>query len=232
MAVHSGPVGSIFHRSRYNCPMRRYQMAPAWALSGLMVALANLSAPAAAEDLGTIPVSAQAAILRTPGTPAVGAKSADVTLVEYFDYNCPFCKKLNPALEGLLASDSHLALVYKDWPILSALSKYAAGLALAAQWQDKYAIAHDTLMNATHLSSEVQVEALLHGAGIDVVQLKKDRVAHGTDIDALLRRNDTEARSLGIRGTPGLLVGRHIINGVYDVPGLAAAVAIARSSAK
>jgi protein-disulfide isomerase len=130
----------------------------------------------------------------------------------------------------LLAADAHVALVYKDWPILSDVSRYAAGLALAAKWQDKYEVAHDTLMRATHLATEVQVDALLHGAGIDVAQLKKDRVAHGAEIDALLMRNDTEARALGIRGTPGLLVGRHIINGVYDVPGLQQAVATARTA--
>jgi protein-disulfide isomerase len=193
---------------------------------------AILPRAAAAEDLGEIPSSAQIAILRNPGTPPVGAKAADVMLVEYFDYNCPFCKKLTPALQGLLASDARVALVYKDWPILSAISKYAAGLALAAGWQDKYEVAHDTLMGATHLSSEVQVEALLHGAGLDMTQLKKDRTVHAAEIDALLKRNDTEARALGIHGTPGLLVGRHIINGVYDVPGLKEAVATARSAPK
>jgi protein-disulfide isomerase len=210
--------------------MKKYPIASIWALACLVASALSLPQAAAAEDLGEIPVSAQVAILRNPGTPAVGAKSADVTLVEYFDYNCPFCKKLSPALQGLLASDAHVALVYKDWPILSAVSKYAAGLALAAKGQDKYEVAHDTLMSATHLATDAQVDALLQGAGIDVAQLKKDRVAHGAEIDALLVRNDTEARALGIRGTPGLLVGRHIINGVYDVPGLKQAVATARTA--
>jgi protein-disulfide isomerase len=158
----------------------------------------------------------------------VGAKDADVILVEYFDYNCPFCKKLAPALQALLKSDPKVALVYKDWPILSEVSKYAARSALAAGWQDKYLIAHDTLMGASHLASGSQVDALLRGAGLDVDKLMKDRDAHSVEINALLRRNDTEVRALGIRGTPGLLVGRHIINGVYDVPGLQQAVEVAR----
>ncbi|HEY0802549.1 MAG TPA: DsbA family protein, partial [Steroidobacteraceae bacterium] len=181
-----------------------------------------------AEDLGSIPKSAEIAILRNPGTPAVGAKDADVILVEYFDYNCPFCKKLAPGLQALLKSDPKVALVYKDWPILSEVSKYAARSALAAGWQDKYLIAHDALMGASHLASGGQIDALLRGAGLDVDKLMKDRDAHSVEIKALLRRNDSEARALGIRGTPGLLVGPHIINGVYDVPGLQQAVAAAR----
>jgi protein-disulfide isomerase len=214
---------------RYNRAMNKYSHVSFWALACLVAGTLSWPPAAAAEDLGQIPRSAQVAILRNPGTPALGAKSADVTLVEYFDYNCPFCKKLNPALQGLLASDAHVALVYKDWPILSDVSNYAAKLALAARWQDKYQVAHDTLMNATHLASGVQVETLLQGAGLDLPRLMQDRSMHGAEIDALLARNDTEARALGIRGTPGLLVGRHIINGVYTVAGLQQAVAVARS---
>ena len=183
---------------------------------------------AAAEDLGPVSKSAEIVILRNPGTPPVGAKDADVIVVEFFDYNCPFCKKLAPALQALLQADPKVALIYKDWPILSEVSRHAARSALAAGWQGKYLIAHDVLMGASHLASPGQVDELLRSAGIDVQKLKQASDAHGAEIDALLRRNDTEARALGIRGTPGLLVGRHIINGVYDVAGLGQAVAVAR----
>ncbi|HEY2675778.1 MAG TPA: thioredoxin domain-containing protein [Steroidobacteraceae bacterium] len=193
-----------------------------------LLGLCGAATPLAAEDIGSVPKGTELEILRNPGTPATGAKTADVTLVEYFDYNCPFCKKLAPALRGLLDADPKVALIYKDWPILSEASAYAAGLALAANWQGKYLIAHDTLMAASHLASNEQVDALLQQAGVDVALLKKDREAHAAMINELLKRNDREIRALGVRGTPGLLVGRHIINGVYDVPGLQQAVAIAR----
>jgi protein-disulfide isomerase len=188
----------------------------------------TLALSAAAEDLGSVPKSAEIAILRNPGTPPVGVKDADVILVEFFDYNCPFCKKLAPGLQALLEADPKVALVYKDWPILSEVSRYAARSALAAGWQGKYLIAHDVLMGASHLASKGQVDALLRAAGIDMTKLKQASDAHGAEIDALLQRNDTEARALGIRGTPGLLVGRHIINGVYEVAALRQAVDIAR----
>jgi protein-disulfide isomerase len=193
------------------------------------IALLGVAGGLQAEDVGAVPKSAEVAILRNPGTPPAGATNADVTLVEYFDYNCPFCKKLAPGLQGLLKTDARVALVYKDWPILSDVSRYAARLALAAGWQGKYLLAHDTLMAAERLASNGQVDSLLLEAGLNMERLKADAKAHGAEIDALLRRNDTEARALGIRGTPGLLVGRHIINGVYDVPGLKQAVAAARN---
>ncbi len=183
---------------------------------------------ALAADMGQVPKSAEVAILRNPGTPPAGATNADVTLVEYFDYNCPFCKKLAPGLQGLLKADARVALVYKDWPILGDVSRYAARLALAAGWQGKYLLAHDTLMGAARLASNGQVDSLLREAGLNMERLKADAKSHGAEIDALLQRNDTEARALGIPGTPGLLVGMHIINGVYDVPGLEQAVATAR----
>ena len=196
----------------------------AW-LSLLSIMIATTAWP---EDAGTISTGAQAAMLRDPGTPRVGSSSPDVIVIEYFDYNCPFCKQLNPALQGLLKADSKIALIYKDWPILGEVSMYAAELALAANWQGKYVAAHEVLMNATRLASKGQVDALLAGAGIDMATLKKDRAAHSAEIETLLRRNDQEVRAIGIRGTPGLLIGRHIVNGIYDVPGLEKAAAAAR----
>jgi protein-disulfide isomerase len=204
--------------------MQKHFIAAFFVLAGVVGSMS----PLAAEDAGSIPKSAEIAILRNPGTPAGGAKDPDVIVVEYFDYNCSFCKKLAPGLQALLKSDPKVALVYKDWPILSEVSKYAARSALAAGWQDKYLIAHDALMGASRLASSNQVDALLRRAGLDVDKLTKDRDAHSVEINALLRRNDSEARALGIPGTPGLLVGRHFINGVYDVPGLQQAVTVVR----
>ena len=194
----------------------------------LMFGVCGLAARLAAEDGGTVLKSAESMILRDPGTPRAGAVNPDVILVEYFDYNCPFCKQLNPVLTALLESDAKVALVYKEWPILSETSKYAAESALAAGWQGKYPAAHEALMRASHLSSHMQIESLLQAAGVDLPALQKDRAAHGAEIRALLQRNDSEAGALGLRGTPGLLVGRHVINGVYELAGLQQAVAAAR----
>jgi protein-disulfide isomerase len=85
-----------------------------------------------AQDVALITRDGVRQILANPGTEAVGAHKPDVVIVEYFDYNCPYCKKLVPALKQLLAQDPKVGLVYKDWPILGPVSEYAAASALAA----------------------------------------------------------------------------------------------------
>jgi protein-disulfide isomerase len=170
----------------------------------------------------------QGELIADTGPETVGTPHADVTIVEYFDYNCPFCRELAPELRSLMASDHKVAIVYKDWPIFGGVSVYAAKAALAAALQGKYAIAHDTLINGPRLTQADQVDAELKGAGIDMAQLAKDRTAHAAEIDALLKRSDAEAHSLGIRGTPGVLVGRQVLPGTVNLAGLKLLVANAR----
>jgi protein-disulfide isomerase len=102
---------------------------------------------------------------------------------------------------------------------------------LAANFQGKYLQAHDALISAPRLVENSQVDAALRGAGIDMVQLKKDLIAHRASIDGLLMRNDAEARGLGLRGTPGVLVGRRIVSGISDLEALQSAVALSRRTA-
>ena len=195
-----------------------------------MLLLCGLALQLRAEDIAMVLPGAEQDILRHPGTPSAGSAVPDIVLVEFFDYNCSFCKQLNPVLTTLLESDNKVALVYKEWPILSDTSKYAAELALASVWQGKYAAAHDVLMRAPHLSSHLQIESLLQSAGVEMQMLYGDRAAHAAEIKALLQRNDAEAAGVGIRGTPGLLIGRHVVDigGVYQLAGLQQAVAEAR----
>ena len=154
-----------------------------------------------AQGIQLITVAGQKEMLTDPGTEAAGASNADVTIVEYLDYNCPYCKKLVPALQSLLAEDQKVAVVYKDWPILGDVSVYAARSALAARWQGKYLAAHDALMNVPRLSQNDQVDATLKRAGIDVDTLKKDHTSHSEAIDALLARNDEQLKRLEIPRT-------------------------------
>ena len=93
---------------------------------------------------------------------------------------------------------------------------YAARCALAAQWQGKYLQAHDALLRGPRLSQDDQVESILRDAGINVEKLKRDLVSHSQDIAAILARNGAEADALGLKGTPGILVGRLLLPGVAD----------------
>lgn len=191
---------------------------------------ALLLGAAAAQDAATITAEGQKQMLANPGTEPVGARKPDVTIVEYFDYNCPYCKKLVPALLALLAQDPKVAVVYKDWPILGPVSAYAASSALAAGWQGKYLVAHDALISGPRLAQNEQADSILQRAGVNMDTLKKDRVSHAKEIAALLERNDQEAHALTLEGTPGLVIGRQLVPGITDLNTLKQLVANSRQA--
>lgn len=170
------------------------------------------------------------AILNDPEAPVGGNPKGDVTIVAFEDYNCPFCKKSEPALQKLVKEDGHIRLVYKDWPILSATSVYGAEVALAAKYQGKYEVVHHVLMHipGTRVSKETMDKAL-HQSGVDVDRLNKDLAAHMEDIRALLRRNNAQAEGMGFQGTPVFLIGPYKVAAALDYEGFKKVVAQARA---
>ena len=165
-----------------------------------------------AQEVRTITAQAAAAIAARPETPAAGVRDGDVTIIEFLDYNCPFCKKTAPELQKLLRADPRVRILYKEWPIFGEVSEYAARSALAANWQGKFLAAHNALISAPRdLDETSQVDSILKGAGVDLKRLADDRKLHSADIDASLARNAAEARALGLRGTPGFFIGRQLV---------------------
>ena len=195
----------------------------------LVLLAALLPMIASSQELLQITVAGERAILARPGLETTGARHPDVTIVEYFDYNCPYCRRLVPTLRQLVAGDRKIALIYKDWPILGEVSVYAARCALAAQYQGKYLVAHDALLGGPRLSQDDQVESVLRGAGINIGKLKRDLFSHSQDIDTLLARNDAEADALELKGTPGILVARRLVPADADLSFIQKVVAEARS---
>ncbi|GAC1664072.1 MAG: DsbA family protein [Steroidobacteraceae bacterium] len=193
-----------------------------------MLACAFLLEAGVAQDLDLITLEGHKQMLADPGTNPVGARQPDVMIVEYFDYNCPYCKTLVPVLRELLAQDPRVAVLYKEWPILGAVSTYAASSALAARWQGKYLAAHDALMSGPRLAQDSQIDAMLEGAGLNMDVLKRDRTTHAKEIAALLARNDAEAHALTLDGTPGLVVGLQLVPGVANLTFLKQLVAKSR----
>jgi protein-disulfide isomerase len=196
----------------------------------LGAAILSVAVAAFAQTPSLISVETQKRIINAPGVPVLGATSSDVVVVEYFDFNCPFCRKLAPSFRSLLKSDPKVAVVYKDWPIFGGVSVYAARCALAAQWQGQYGKAHEALIAAPRLSQNGQVDEALQRAGIDISRIHRDLHQHSAEIESLLTRNSNEARELGMRGTPGILVGRQTVSNVVDLADLQAAVSNARAS--
>jgi protein-disulfide isomerase len=212
--------------------MKRKCRLPSGLVSLFLGPLLALGATGAvhAQQLPAIPAQTEKSILSEPGVPLLGSSNADVTVIEYFDYNCPFCKALAPAFITFVEKDHASRVLFKEWPVFGGVSIYAAQLALAAQFQGKYLQAHDALMAAPRLAENSQVDSALRGAGIDMAQLHRDLIAHRTSIQELLKRNEAEARALGLRGTPGVVVGRRVVSGISSLETLQAAVAKARST--
>ena len=123
----------------------------------------------------------------TPISPRSEIRRATSPIVEYFDYQCPYCKKAAPELAQVVAEDGKVKLVLKDWPIFGPASTYAARMALAAKYQDKYEAAHEALIAAKAKLTEAAVDDLLGKAGVDVPRASADRDAHLAEIDALSR---------------------------------------------
>jgi protein-disulfide isomerase len=173
------------------------------------------------------------AILNDPAAPVAGNPKGDLTIVTFFDYNCPFCKKAEPALEKIVAEDGHIRLVYKDWPILTKASVYGAQLALAANYQGKYDVVHAALMSIPGSKiPEDQMLAAIRNSGVDMSRLDGDLKAHADEITALLRRNLTQADALELQGTPAYLVGHYKVTSALTYEGFKRAVADARAQAR
>ena len=170
----------------------------------------------------------EAAILNDPATPTLAPENADVTVVMFFDYQCPVCRRVHPVLERVRKEDGRIRLVYKDWPIFAGTSITAAEVAIAAQWQGKYHAVHDQLMRTPGKLDEAKIEAAAKRAGVDWEGLQRDLEAHGDEIDALLGRTLVQARGLGIQGTPAFAIGPYLVSGGLDYAGFKSAFAKAR----
>jgi protein-disulfide isomerase len=163
--------------------------------------------------------------LETPfGSSWRGAEKPQVTLVEFYDYACPYCKASNPSVERLLREDPGLRIVYRELPILGPESVTAARLALQASKQGRFGQFHDTLWNAGRPATQT-IAVAARAAGI-APQPVKDPA-----IEAELKSNFQLAGQLGATGTPVFVVGDRVMNGAVGYETLKKAIADARAKA-
>ena len=165
-------------------------------------------------------------IFRDPDSPVGGNPNGDVTLVEFFDYNCPYCRQVTPLMLEAEAADPKLRVVFKEFPILGPNSTFAAKVALAAHKQGKYLALHHALMKVRGTVDEAKVLEAATAAGLDVDRLKAE--AQAPAIQAMLERNLDLARALRINGTPGFVIGDEVLVGATDLKGLQAMIGKAR----
>lgn len=196
-------------------------------LFGAGVALLAAGAACAEEEEKVL---TEAQVLRDPDIPVAGNPDGDITIVEWFDYNCPYCRKLEPELRQVVQDDGKVRLVLKDWPILGPVSKVAARMALAARYQNKFLVAHEAMMAVNSRITEPRVSELLSGAGLDMDRLNKDLNANAKAIDAVLARNNEQAEAFGFNGTPSFIVGKYRVPGVLTMDQFEQAIADARKA--
>ena len=165
-------------------------------------------------------------IFEDPDTPIAGNPNGDVSLVEFFDYRCPYCKQVEPSLEALLGEDRQLRLVYKEFPVLGPESVTASKAALAARKQGKYDAFHRAMMTLKGQINDTAVYKTAESVGVDVDRLKRDMAA--PEIARALKANTELADALDIRGTPGFIVGNEIVPGAIDLASLKQLIATAR----
>lgn len=169
-------------------------------------------------------------IFEDPNAPVGGNPKGDVTLVEFFDYRCGYCKQVAPMIDALIAEDKQLRVVYKEFPVLGPDSATAARAALAARKQGKYDVMHRALMQMRGQINETAIFAAAKSAGLDVERLQRDMKA--PEIDQMLQANQQLADALDINGTPGFVIGNAVVPGAVGIDRLRQLIATAREEKK
>lgn len=172
-------------------------------------------------------VSRQDELFKNPASPVLGNPKGDVTLVEFFDYQCGYCKAVHSDVRRLIDSDTNIRLVYKEFPILGPASITASRAALAAQRQGKYDALHVALMENRGQLDDDKIYRIAVSAGLDLDRLKKDMQA--PEISEALQKNLRLASDLNIRGTPAFVVGDQIVPGAIGLDKLKELIASGRA---
>ena len=163
-----------------------------------------------------------------PNAPNLGNPEGDVTVVEFFDYNCPYCRSAGETMQALLAADANVRVIYREWPILGEDSVIAARAALAAREQGKYEAFHWALMNGEGRVTEAIIFKVARDLGMDVVKLEADMVSPA--VEAHIALSNALAQQLGFTGTPAFIVGDKTAPGMLSFDEITRLVADARNT--
>lgn len=159
--------------------------------------------------------------------PVLGNKDGDVTVVEFLDYNCGYCKKAYGPVMELIEKDPNVKVVLIEIPILAESSELAARWALAAHDQGQYGAFHKALMENHAPISEETLTSMAEAAGLNVAEIKAK--ADSEDVKKAVAENLAKSQEIGVNGTPGFIIGNEIIRGYIEYPEMKAAVDKARS---
>lgn len=149
-----------------------------------------------------------------PNAPVLGNPDGDVTVIEFFDYNCPYCRQAMPEVQAMLDADPNIRLVYREWPILGDGSVFAAKAALASRNQDKYEEFHWALMGMEGRAEEASVLRVAGLVGLDIDQLLTDM--EGAEIAEHITVSSQLSQALGFNGTPSFVIGDELLPGFVE----------------
>lgn len=178
------------------------------------------------EEAARTALAAERAKLIDPADPVGGNANGDVTIVEFFDIRCGYCRRMEPVMTDLLRQDRNIRRVYKDLPILGPASVLGAKALLAAQSQGGYEKLRDILMKTTAEPTRESLRAEAQKLGLDGEKLLRDMESPA--VQARINANLAQAQRLGIRGTPAMIIGDALIPGAVDLAEMRKSVAAAR----
>jgi len=169
-------------------------------------------------------------IFNSPRGVVLGNKDGDVAFVEFFDYNCGYCKRAMADMMDLLKSDPKLKVVLKEFPVLSQGSVEAAQVAVAVRMQDptgkKYLDFHQKLLGGRGPADKARALAVAKDAGLDMAKLEKDMAS--PEAKATIEENFKLAEEMGMNGTPSYVIGKQIVVGAVGLEGLKEKIGMAR----
>ncbi|NKE46320.1 DsbA family protein [Roseomonas frigidaquae] len=172
--------------------------------------------------------AAAEALFRDPRDPVLGNPAGGLTIVEFYDYRCPYCIRMHALTEMLLSEDRDIRLVAKQWPVFGGPSVGAARTALAAHLQGRFAPVNDALFKVGRQLDDSKIRAAAEEGGLDLARMDADLSAQGGEIEQSLGRVAMQALSIGLQGTPAFIIGSYLVPGAMTYENLVETVAKAR----
>jgi protein-disulfide isomerase len=210
--------------------VRNYLIAHPEVLEEAMAELNKRQAAADAEKHEASIASNAEAIFNSPRGVALGNKDGDVTFVEFFDYNCGYCKRAMADMLDLMKSDPKLKVVLKEFPVLSPGSVEAAQVAVAVRMQDptgkKYLDFHQKLLGGRGPADKAHAMAAAKEAGLDMAKIEKDLA--NPEVKATIEENFKLAEAMGMNGTPSYVIGKQVVVGAVGLDSLKEKIGVAR----
>jgi protein-disulfide isomerase len=210
--------------------IRSYLVAHPEVLEEAMAELNKRQAAAEAEKHEASVAQNSDAIFNSPRGVVLGNKDGDVTFVEFFDYNCGYCKRARTDMLDLMKADTKLKVVLKEFPVLGQGSVEAAQVAVAVRMQDptgkKYLDFHQKLLGGRGQADKARALAVAKELGFDMARIEKDMAS--PEAKATIEENFKLAEDMGMNGTPSYVIGKHVVVGAVGLDGLREKISQAR----